>query len=171
MKWRFASPALLLSLTSCNAPAVSTLMIVNRSGVAVSFETCRHKRIDLASGADVMLVDEYRVIGAPLDWYCYRKRPFVVRTTAGEWRYTLWNNRAVDPSRDAGKEVIGFAGKPNDAINNDAPFPRTLIPIAIEPDGSLRAGRLLPAPRAYGTVYKADFPADAQPRGFPIRPQ
>ena len=156
-------------LQSCNAPPYATLMVVNNSGQAISFVSCRNQRFDLAPGAKVELTSAYRAISPIKVWDCYAKQPFVVNAANGKaWTYKLWFAGQFGDDR---QPLLDFVGSPRAGVNDKTiPWPYTLIPVAIEPDGSIRAGRARSGAEL-GYHFEADFPADAQPQGFPIQPQ
>jgi hypothetical protein len=157
-------------LQSCNAPGYATLMLVNHSGQAISFVSCRNQRFDLAPGETAELTSEYRAISPIKIWDCYARQPFTVRAGGGKtWAYRIWFAGLWGDDR---QPLLDFVGSPRQGINDKTPgLAKTWIPVEVEPDGSLRAGRTRPGAESRPSRFEADFPDDVQPQGFPIKPQ
>jgi hypothetical protein len=163
--WRGLALASVMLLGSCTPAPIIALSITNNSGQRISFESCRHERFVLEPGGRVELVDQYWFLNPEVSWSCYRKKPLVVRTAqGGEWRYLLKPLRNAASSRD-GMTIQEFT-RAGAAARSDTLAFRSRFFVDIERDGSIRAGRRAdPA-----DPESLEFPADPQPRGFPILP-
>lgn len=156
---------IVLMLQGCPAPSTATISITNNSGQRIGFTSCRGDRFSLAPGESAELYNEYRYIGGPNAWGCYRKRPLVVVTERGEdWTYTLWVNR--DFVTRPGHR--GFAEFEESEGGYGPMTRRSWVAVEIIQDGSIRAGNR--AERVFEREVKPIFPADPQPPGFPIVP-
>lgn len=161
-----------LMLGGCPAPDTATISITNNSGQRIAFTSCRGDKYDLAPGEAAELLNEYRYIGGPNAWGCYRKRPLVVATDGGEsWSYTLWVNR--DFVTRPGHRGFAEFEESESGPRGYSPH-RVRVPVEIAPDGSIRAGEWRREDRDGPYLRrgaKPVFPTDPQPPGFPIVPK
>lgn len=158
----FAISAVML-LSSCNPPPHWSLVIANNSDQQISFLSCRGERTTLAPGETGMLVDSMQGFHSIVDWGCYRKRQFLIETPQGaSWAYLLWSNKR---EKGAGKDQMEF-----EEFSNAQPAQSvTRFPIRVNPDGAIQAGRWIKS--GNDPFAGVEYPADTQPRGFPILPK